>query len=75
MRTDDSMVLALLLGRGNTFGHPAPEVLDTYRQIGAQIFRTDQDGAVTVDTDGYSLHVTTFTGQRIFIRPMQTRRP
>ena len=57
------------VGRGNTFGHPAPEVLDTYRQLGAQIFRTDQDGAVTVDTDGHSLDITTFTGQRVFIRP------
>ena len=48
-------VAVVSVGRGNTFGHPAPEVLDTYRQLGAQIFRTDQDGAVTVDTDGHSL--------------------
>jgi competence protein ComEC len=56
------------VGRSNNFGHPAPEVIDRYRQAGAQIFRTDQDGAVTVDTDGHSLDVRTFTGQRVFVK-------
>jgi competence protein ComEC len=55
-------------GRNNTFGHPAPDVLKRYHEIGAQIFRTDQDGAVLVDTDGYSVDVRTFTGRRIRVR-------
>jgi competence protein ComEC len=55
-------------GRGNHFGHPVPDILDRYRAIGAEIFRTDQDGAVTVDTDGGSLDVRTFTGRRWTLR-------
>ena len=51
-------------GRSNHFGHPVPEVLDRYQAIGAEIFRTDQDGAVTVESDGYSIDVHTFTGRR-----------
>jgi competence protein ComEC len=51
-------------GRLNHFGHPAPAVLERYRAAGAQIYRTDRDGAVTVDTDGYSLKVSTFLGNR-----------
>jgi competence protein ComEC len=47
-------------GRANHFGHPVPEVLARYRAAGAEVFRTDQDGAVTVTTNGYSLHVDTF---------------
>jgi competence protein ComEC len=54
-------------GRANHFGHPVPEVLDRYRSIGAEIFRTDQDGAVTVETDGTTLHVRTFTGRTLSV--------
>jgi competence protein ComEC len=45
-------------GRSNRFGHPVPEVLERYRTIGTQIFRTDRDGAVFVVTDGRTLSVT-----------------
>jgi competence protein ComEC len=55
-------------GRNNTFGHPAPDVLKRYHEIGAQMFRTDQDGAVLVDSDGYSVDVRTFNGRRIRVR-------
>ena len=48
-------------GRANRFGHPVPEVLTRYREAGAEVFRTDRDGAVTIDTDGYSLDIHTFT--------------
>ena len=54
-------------GRGNHFGHPAPEVVERYRATGAAIFRTDQDGAVTLDTDGTSISMTTFTGRRLLL--------
>jgi competence protein ComEC len=51
-------------GRANRFGHPNPEVVKRYEEAGVELFRTDQDGAVTIDTDGYSLEVHTFTGRR-----------
>jgi beta-lactamase superfamily II metal-dependent hydrolase len=38
-------------------------VLNRYREAGAEVFRTDQDGAVTIDSDGYSLDVRTFGGR------------
>ena len=52
-------------GRANHFGHPVPDVLDRYRAAGAEIFRTDRDGAVSVETDGVSLDVHTFNGRRV----------
>ena len=54
-------------GRANHFGHPVPEVLDRYRAVGAEIFRTDQDGAVTIETDGRSLSARTFTGRSVVL--------
>jgi competence protein ComEC len=51
-------------GRGNTFGHPAPEVVARLVSIDAQIFRTDLDGQISIDTDGTHLSIRTFTGGR-----------
>jgi competence protein ComEC len=38
------------------------EVLRRYEEIGATLYRTDRDGAVTLETDGHRVTVTTFTG-------------
>jgi beta-lactamase superfamily II metal-dependent hydrolase len=43
-------------------------VLDRYRAAGAEIFRTDRDGAVAVDTDGYAIDIHTFTGRTFIAR-------
>jgi competence protein ComEC len=56
-------VAVVSVGRSNNFGHPSPVVLRRYQDIGAEVFRTDLDGAVMVDTDGRSLDVRTFTGR------------
>jgi competence protein ComEC len=49
-------------GRGNTFGHPAPEVLERLASIGARVYRTDRDGELTVESDGKRVSVRTFAG-------------
>ena len=36
----------------NPFGHPAPVVLARLRAVGATVYRTDQDGAVEIRSDG-----------------------
>jgi competence protein ComEC len=51
-------------GRGNPFGHPAPDVIARLESIGTRIYRTDLDGEITVDTDGQHVVVKTFTGER-----------
>ena len=48
-------------GRGNTFGHPAPEVLRRLDAIGARIYRTDLDGQITIDSDGITSASRTLT--------------
>jgi competence protein ComEC len=46
------------VGRHNLFGHPAPSTLQTLRRFGATVYRTDENAAVIVDSDGRSFTVT-----------------
>jgi beta-lactamase superfamily II metal-dependent hydrolase len=39
--------------------------VERYRAMGAEIFRTDRDGAVTIETDGISMDVLTYNGRRL----------
>ena len=48
IRPDIAVVSA---GRRNPYGHPVTEVLNAYREAGAHVLRTDQDGAIWVDLD------------------------
>ena len=52
------------VGRHNLFGHPAPATLETLRAAGATIYRTDEDGAVTITTDGTDFAATPFLANR-----------
>jgi competence protein ComEC len=40
------------VGRRNTYGHPAPEVLARLARHGVTVLRTDRDGTITFSTDG-----------------------
>ncbi|MCX7970045.1 MAG: DNA internalization-related competence protein ComEC/Rec2 [Negativicutes bacterium] len=48
------------VGADNGYGHPAPETLQRLQAAGAEILRTDRDGAVIITTDGYDLAVRTY---------------
>jgi competence protein ComEC len=51
-------------GRGNTFGHPAPEVIERLESIGARIYRADRDGQITLESDCRDVVVRTFNEKR-----------
>jgi competence protein ComEC len=53
-------IAVISCGRGNSFGHPAPEVLRRLDAVGATVFRTDRDGQITLETNGHQLSVRTY---------------
>jgi competence protein ComEC len=53
-------IAVISAGRGNTFGHPAPEVIQQLDAIGTEIYRTDLDGRVVVETDGAAVGLRSF---------------
>jgi competence protein ComEC len=50
-------VVLTSVGAGNTYGHPAPEVLSRLASAGAQSFRTDLHGDVALAHRGDRLVV------------------
>jgi competence protein ComEC len=54
-------VAVVSVGLGNPFGHPAPVVVERYKEDGVRLLETDRDGAMTALTDGRTLLVRTFT--------------
>jgi len=44
------------VGRGNRYGHPAPDVLDRLARAGIAVLRTDRAGTITLTTDGTRAH-------------------
>ena len=51
-------VAVVSVGPRNTYGHPSPGALARLAAAGASVYRTDQDGAVLLETDGRALSVT-----------------
>ena len=50
-------VAAISCGVNNRFRHPSPEVIARFREMGIQIWRTDQAGAIAMKLDGERIDV------------------
>jgi competence protein ComEC len=60
--------------RDSRFGHPHPVVLGRYQALGAQIFRTDAHGAITIRTDGQSVWIEPYIGESVTLSAPATHR-
>ena len=47
-------------GANNTYGHPHRETLKRFAERGVRVFRTDRDGAITIETDAERLWATPY---------------
>ena len=50
-------IAVIAVGEGNRFGHPSAETVERLEKMGAEIYRTDQKGTITITTDGKDLKV------------------
>ncbi|MBE4752552.1 DNA internalization-related competence protein ComEC/Rec2 [Corallococcus sp. ZKHCc1 1396] len=48
------------VGRRNRYGFPHPEVEARYRALGTECWRTDRDGAITLESDGKDVRLVSF---------------
>jgi competence protein ComEC len=68
VRAYGAQVALVSAGRGNLFGHPAADVVARLTRDGARLFRTDRDGAISVETDGRVVMLTTMSGKAWEVR-------
>ena len=52
-------VVVISAGKDNKYGHPNEEVIERVTKRGADICRTDQQGTITITTDGETYRVET----------------
>ena len=50
-------------GFGNQYGFPHPDVVKRYQDRGYKVFRTDNNGAVTISSDGIVYNILTHKGE------------
>lgn len=44
--------IVISVGEGNSYGHPSEEILSRYRDVGAEVYRTDMQGHIIAESDG-----------------------
>lgn len=49
----------IMAGKGNSYGLPKQEVLDRLNKIGSKIYRTDENGTITMVSNGEQISITT----------------
>ena len=52
-----SKIAVISCGKGNEHGHPHEKVLDKFKTLGMEIYRTDLDGTVIVKSNGNDISV------------------
>ena len=61
-------IAVISAGLNNRYGHPHRETLERLEGVNADIFRTDQGGAVTVIYDGRHVYADVYKGNRMRFR-------
>ncbi|MCX7807315.1 MAG: hypothetical protein N2515_01790, partial [Deltaproteobacteria bacterium] len=56
------------VGYGNPYGHPHQEVIERWKSHGALLLRTDQEGSITLLSDGKTLKIHTWSGKAITMK-------
>jgi competence protein ComEC len=53
-------IIVIPVGKHSPFGHPHGEVLERWKNAGAQILTTGERGTISISTDGKELRLETF---------------
>lgn len=61
-----SKLAIVSVGKNSPFGHPHSEVVERWRNSGAKVLTTGENGTISISTDGKDLQLRTFEKQKIY---------
>lgn len=61
-------ISVISVGVGNTYGHPAPETIQSLTRLGSRVLRTDLDGAIAIRANQHRFRVRTSKGSFALLR-------
>jgi competence protein ComEC len=56
------------VGAGNSYGHPAPETIQSLTRLGSRVLRTDLDGAIAIRANRQRFRIRTSKGSFVLLR-------
>jgi len=57
MKALSPRISIISVGKGNSYGHPAPQTIAALSKIGSKVYRTDQDGALVINARRHQVKV------------------
>ncbi len=66
VKASKAKLAIISVGKQSQFGHPKPEIVERWKNAGARVLTTGENGTVSVSTDGRDLQLKTFTKEKIF---------
>jgi competence protein ComEC len=59
-------VAVISVGRESSFGHPHEEVVERWKNAGAKVMTTGENGTISISTDGRDLQLKTFNKEKTY---------
>jgi competence protein ComEC len=59
-------VAVISVGRESPFGHPHEEVVERWKNTGAKVLTTGENGTISISTDGRDLQLKTFNKEKFY---------
>ena len=66
VKVSKAKLAIISVGKQSQFGHPKPEVVERWKNTGAKVLTTGENGTISVSTDGRDLQLKTFTKEKRF---------
>ena len=61
-------ISVISVGEGNTYGHPAPQTIQSLARLGSRVLRTDLDGAIAIRANRQRFRIRTSKGSFALLR-------